>query len=204
MNFEGNIGPDGPAIFYRKSMFQINSLSCEKIVTDNNEKNNQSFIILDLKHKSSGKLLTVVCLHLKSKSENFQRRESQIKAILKSVAFHCSKYGDLTKHSMLFCGDFNGVPSEDFYKLITEDTVITNLKDAYSINVEEKEPTTIKVRNSKWIRRGIDYIFFSQANFKLCSYLALPTNNEIIEREGLPNQNYSSDHLSLVCDFKFI
>lgn len=199
LHASNNVGPDGSAIFYRKSMFQINNLSCEKIIT-NGVINSQILIILQLKHKLSGRIITVVCIHLKSKAENSAIREAQIHAILKAVALHCSGQ-DLNDHPILMCGDFNGEPFEKFYELITCDGVIKNLKDVYSVVADKKQPTTIKIRQSKWFKRAIDYIFFNQS-LEVCGFLELPNDNELIEREGLPNVLYSSDHFSLLCDFK--
>lgn len=177
-------------------------MSCEKVIV-NNEIHNQIFIILQLKHKKTGKVITVVCLHLKSKAQNHERREGQTRTILERVALHCSRE-NIHEHPIFMCGDFNGAPTEKFYQLIVEDERITNLKDAYSISVDKKESTSIKIRDSKFLRREIDYIFFNTKAIVLCGYLKLPVNDELIEKEGLPNAKYSSDHLSLVCDFKFI
>ncbi len=178
-------------------------MSCEKIIT-NGEINSQIFIILQLKHRPSGKLVTVVGVHLKSKEPNYEKRQHQIEEVLKAIKLHCSNLKDFDKHPLLLCGDFNGAPFEKFYQTITEDAELNHLVDAYSVNVKKKEPTTIKIRNGSMLRREIDYIFFNRAALQLQSLLELPHNDEIIERQGLPNLKYSSDHLSLVCDFKLI
>lgn len=177
-------------------------MSCEKIITEDGQVNNQSFSILELRHKPTGNLLTVVCIHLKSKKAHAEKRRAQIDFILKSVIVHCSKHKDLKSHPLIFCGDFNGQPYEAFYKLITENDQL-NLKDVYSQYVDKKEPTTIKCRESVWIKREIDYIFFTENSLQVLSYLELPKDEKLIEEQGLPNEKYSSDHLSLVCDFCF-
>ena len=198
----GNKGPDGTAIFYKLSLFRINSMICEKIIL-NDEINSQVFIVLQLLHKPSNKLITIVAVHLKSKIQNFEKREQQIKEILKAVKIHCSNL-NINDHPLIMCGDFNGAPFEKFYSHIINDGTLTNLKDAYSIIADKKEPTTIKIRNSEMLKREIDYIFFNQNSLKLSGYLDLPKNNELIKKVGLPNLQYSSDHLSLVCDFSFV
>ena len=197
-----NRGPDGTAIFYKLSLFRINSMICEKIILSD-EINSQVFIVLQLLHRLSKKLITIVAVHLKSKVENFERREQQIKEILKAVKLHCSNL-NINDHPLIICGDFNGAPFEKFYSNIINDETLTNLKDAYSIIADKKEPTTIKIRKSAMLKREIDYIFFNKNSLKLCGYLDLPKNNELIENIGLPNLQYSSDHLSLVCDFSFV
>jgi mRNA deadenylase 3'-5' endonuclease subunit Ccr4 len=203
-----NFGPDGCTIFYRLSKFQIVNMSCEKIFTDS-EINSQIFIILCLKHKQTGTLLTVVCLHLKAKESNHERRAKQISEILRTINTHLYAIdNDLNKHAVLVCGDFNGEPFEQFYDLMIKVSEL-GLKDAYSIIPSQfnqtliKEPTSIKYRNEDTqIRRAIDYVFFSEKKLQLTGYLELPINDPLINQQGLPNLAFSSDHLSLVCDFK--
>lgn len=200
---EPNYGPDGCAIFYRLSMFQINNLSCEKIIIEE-DIHPQVFIILQLKHKITNKLITIACLHLKSKSPNFEKREKQIKYILNAIKIHLKgAMIDISSHPILLCGDFNGEPFERFYELVTNDESCKNLVDAYTVaNNGIKEATTIKERDSKMIRRAIDYIFYNKLSIDLVGYLQLPKNNKLLDDNGIPNLEFSSDHLSLVCDFK--
>lgn len=176
-------------------------MSCEKIIL-NYQVCPQVFIILQLKDRLSSKILTIVCLHLKSKEKYFQKRKEQIEKILDALKIHLNGSGlNLDQHPILIVGDFNGEPFEDFYKLIVNDNELKNLKDAYFQN-EKKEPTTIKLRNNKeMIKRGIDYMFYNQNSLKLIGHLELPKDEKIIEEQGLPNLLYSSDHLSLISDF---
>ena len=50
LDFSDNIGPDGPAVFYRKSMFQIINMTCGEKVIVKQEINPQVFIIMQLEH----------------------------------------------------------------------------------------------------------------------------------------------------------
>lgn len=207
LDFETNFGPDGCAIFYRISKFQINNMSCEKIILDD-EICPQIYIIIQLKHLKTKKMITLVCLHLKSKVENYIRRENQMKEILKGIKIHLSgknkSFLNKSNHPILLCGDFNGENFENFYKLIVSDNQLPNLIDAYTVNNGKKEPTTIKLKFSDLQKRSIDYIFYNKTALKLINYLELPKNDILLEEQGLPNIKYSSDHLSLVCDFIFI
>jgi nocturnin len=212
LDFANNIGPDGPAIFFRKSMFQIVNMTCGEKLIINSEINPQVFIIAQLKHAPTGKSVYVVCLHLKSKAGNFARREAQIKIILDSIKVHLKGSSwmpkpewttELRSEPLIICGDFNGEPFEKFYDLIVRDGTL-NLIDAYTpTDGSPKQATTIKYRNNEMISRAIDYIFFDPNAFKVCGLLDLPQNDKTISEVGLPNLSYSSDHLSLVCDFKF-
>lgn len=202
---DSHVGPDGCAIFYRLSKFQPVNMSCEKIVI-NSEVNSQVFIILQLKHKQSGKCVTLVCLHLKSKIEYHEKRESQIKEVLASLKVHLrgSFENEIRDNCVILCGDFNGEPFEKFHDLIVNDGDLS-LKDAYSLVSIPKEATTIKIRgeDGQMLRRAIDYIFFTQMNLQLTEYLELPDGDLLINEQGLPNLAFPSDHLSLVASFKF-
>lgn len=204
LKFANNVGPDGQAVFYRKSMFQVNTFSCEKIITRGHV-NNQSMLIIDLKHKPSGNLLTLVCLHLKAFPDSAKVREYQAKFVLKAVARHCTGFNK-ENHPIIITGDLNGTPAESFYKLFTKDKVVKNLEDAYTVGVEgKKEPTIVFFDHmERKFSLEIDYVFYNRRNLELCGLLELPRNDELIEEEGLPNASYPSDHLSLVCDFKFL
>ena len=207
LSMENNVGPDGCAIFYRLAKFQVHNMSCEKIVV-NNEPNSQVFIVAQLKHVASGRLVSVCVLHLKSKVEWHEKREAQIKSVLDKVKAHLrgSTFGfSFQAHPLLMCGDFNGEPFENFYKCIVDDAAELGLKDAYTVAEASKEPTTIKMRHSTgtMLRRAIDYVFFNTNTLELLAYAKLPQPGSFIYEHGLPNLIYSSDHLSLVCDFKF-
>jgi nocturnin len=179
-------------------------MSCEKVITDG-ETDSQVFIILQLKHLTTNKQITVVAIHLKSKVEYHQKRHVQMKFILDRLKLHLDEsLFNVKTQGLLLCGDFNGEPFEPFYSVISNDREL-EVKDAYTFNGQVKEPTTIKLRssNAEMIKRGIDYIFYNSSVLELKSYLKLPKNDIVIEKEGLPNLAYPSDHLSLVCDFKF-
>jgi nocturnin len=204
LNMTPNWGPDGCVIFYKLAKFQIINMSCEKICTDG-EVHAQTFMIMHLKHRPTGQPLTVVCLHLKSKVANQERRTQQTGEILKSIMQHLHGINkDIASHSLVICGDFNGEPFERFHELLLAGVNELGLRDAYTHPGRPKEPTTIKYRSGTLLRRGIDYVFFAERNLKLTGYLELPPVNDLLINEhGLPNLAFSSDHLSLVCDFRF-
>lgn len=201
-----NVGPDGCAIFYKLSLFEPVNMSCEKIAI-NSELNSQIFIILQLRHKPTNKMITLVCLHLKSKESYHEKREAQIGEIMKSLKSHLSgSFEDgYQDQPVMLLGDFNGEPFEKFYDLIRNDQNLA-LTDAYTLPDGSKYPTTIKLRetSNKIIKRAIDYIFYTPSVLKLTEYLELPIDNDDLDKNGLPSLNFSSDHLSLVANFKFI
>ena len=179
-------------------------MSCEKVIIDN-EINSQVFIILELMHLQSRNLLTIVCLHLKADDMYSRKREKQMNFILNQLKMHLSGTSiNLKSHPILICGDFNGEPSENFYNLIVNDKSLANLVDAYTeLKNGDKDPTFIVLEDLKLVKKKIDYVFYNKKVLSLLSCLELPLNDEYLNEYGLPNLSYSSDHLSLVCDFKF-
>lgn len=180
-------------------------MSCEKVILDN-EINSQVFIIAKLMHKPSKNFLTLVCLHLKAEQSYYRKREKQMNYILDALKIHLSGYTtDKANHPILICGDFNGGPNETFYKLIVNDTALKNLVDAYTeLNNGNKEPTYIVIENSEKVEKKLDYVFYNKKALKLLACLELPLSDKLLNQYGLPNMSYSSDHFSLVCDFKFV
>lgn len=166
----------------------------------------QVFIILQLQHLQSKKILSVVCVHLKSKVQNSERRALQAEYMLKILKRHMftNQNSIDANRSIILCGDFNGEPFEKFYELIMNDSDI-KFDNAYIKCVDSNGkalPSTFKIREpTGLISRTIDYIFYTSSNLNLLQYLKLPDTDTL---EALPNIRYSSDHLSLVCDFEII
>jgi nocturnin len=198
-----NVGPDGCAIFYKANKFRIHNLHCENICV-NDVNHSQVFVVLQLEHLSSKKLLTIVCLHLKSKIPSANKRTEQMEYILKILKRHLNTVKDLDKHPIIVCGDFNGEPYEKFYSLIMSDDILS-FENSYigCVDSDGKDlPSTFKIREPNGlISRTIDYIFYTKKSLNLIQYLKLPNTNEI---DALPNLSYPSDHLSLCCDFELI
>lgn len=200
-----NVGPDGLAIFYKASKFLINNMKCDN-VRINGTNNSQVFIILQLKHKETNSLITLVCVHLKAK-KNPDVRRNQIEFILNNLKSHLSTIPSLNEHPIILCGDFNGEPSETFYEYITNFSDI-NFTDSYfsCLNAKnERRASTFKIRETTGlVARTIDYIFYTNSCLNLLSYLNLPDASDLDSNIGIPNLSYPSDHFSLVCDFELL
>lgn len=197
-------------------------MSCEKIFTDEAETkrtiNPQIFIVVQLKHIASGKHVSIVCIHLKSKEENEEKRWQQMEYVLGVLKEHVQASlrhaadGDMKKHPVIICGDFNGEPFERFYKCVVEMNEM-KLRDAYSVRPSSnnqveavpKQVTTVKLRHSYggMLKRAIDYVFYAVDCLQLTEVLELPLDDQFLREQGLPNLKYSSDHLALACGFRF-
>lgn len=182
-------------------------MSCEKLITEN-EINSQVYIMLNLVHIPTGNPILIVCTHLKAQTHHYERRRLQMNEILKSLRLHLAGDNNSpldSRYPVILTGDLNGEPDEEFHKSILNFPDLS-LRDAYTIISNGKKESTLRVKRENGMDKvAIDYLFFNTKSMDLLGYLELPDNSEkYINEHGLPNLTYSSDHLSLVCDFKFL
>ena len=143
------------------------------------------FIIIQLKHKFARKRVTIVCVHLKAFPEYADKRLEQMKFIMNVLKEHliCNQE-DILKQPVIMCGDFNGSSQEPFFNFI--------------LSQSDMKLNSVYLKNK---HAHVDYIFYTKSNssLELLSYL-----ERVQVNETLPSLTYPSDHLSLVCDFRFI
>ncbi|CAF1273436.1 unnamed protein product, partial [Didymodactylos carnosus] len=162
----------------------------------NGEKGNQVLPCLDLEHLPSHTNIVFIGIHLKAKKSFSHIRKEQTETILKFLHTHYS-----TSKNIIIAGDFNGEPSEDFYQILTYDKFSSAYKILLGNGRNEPEFTTWKFRPNDEQCHTIDYIFYKSTNIlQPLAYLTLPTKKEIGEN-GLPSEQYPSDHLALGIKF---
>jgi exonuclease III len=104
---------------------------------------------------------------------------------------------------VIICGDFNGDADEPFYSTVRN----AGFSSAYRTILNDKEPlfTTWKFREHNGIEeeqcRTIDYIFYKPKGFVPIAILKLPSKEDI-GVNGLPSNEYPSDHLAVEAIFK--
>ena len=197
---DGNNGPDGLAIFFRRSKLSL--LEIENKYLGNLEKgeSNQPITMCLLRSKKAGKNVCFAVTHFKAKKGFENLRAAQAKSCLKVIDQFRKKVD--YESAIIICGDFNGVPFEDFYQIIAGDPQ-SHLVSAYLKAVGDEPPyTTWKIRQDIETKHSIDYIWFSQELLDVVSYLQLPDDQEIPETR-FPSYSSPSDHLALCCDFVF-
>ncbi len=165
-------------------------------------KSNSPVVWIIVKDKNTDLKLGFFTTHLKAKEQYSKIRLGQVKhlaKVLDKLAPKCD--------AIICSGDFNGEPSEPFYKVMTEQS---RMKSSYkSVLSGEPNWTTWKIRpgignrNSE-ARRCIDYVFYRKSDpnndgFDLdpVQILDLPHSLEN-DKDKLPRNDYPSDHLSLV------
>ena len=213
---DGNLGPDGCAVFWRESLFRLKSREDLVLRNDADEETNQVALLVWLEgvrgSSMEGKTLLLAATHLKAKAQcgdiRFQQGKFLERELLKRTADGAGSTGSV---SLIVCGDFNDDPDSKVIDVMKSSKLARS--SAYtrmSPSGQEEPPyTTWKVRSGKGPGAGqvqqchtIDYVFYTPANTRCLQLLQFPTEDEL--KPGfLPSFAYPSDHLSLVADFVF-
>ena len=149
--------------------------------------------MLELKHKLSSIDIILIGTHLKAGKSFSNVRTNQIEAIIQYLNEYYSK-----RAHVIISGDFNGQSDEPFYDIVRK----ANFSSAYRTVFNDNEPmfTTWKFRENDGIEvehcRTVDYIFYKPEGFSPIAALKLPSKEEI-GSNGLPSNEYPSDHLAL-------
>ncbi|XP_005101077.1 nocturnin [Aplysia californica] len=203
---ENNSGPDGCAVFWRKSHFSLTSYENVVLRDDREKETNQVALLCWLRGlygSSKGKDILVVATHLKSKKGYSELRYQQGKFLERELMKQAQG------KPVVLCGDFNAEPEEKVIQVIKSSKL--QLMSTYTLlspSGAEPEYTTWKVRSGKHGEtmeescHTIDYVFVTRNNSKCVKLLQFPTGAEL--GDGfLPSFSYPSDHLSLVADLVF-
>ncbi|XP_028272594.1 nocturnin isoform X3 [Parambassis ranga] len=207
LDVEQNNGPDGCALFYRRSRFSLQAtahlrLSAMMLPT------NQVAIVQTLNCRMTGRWLCVAVTHLKARSGWERLRSAQGADLLQNLRSITSRGGSQTEAMgavpLVVCGDFNAEPSEDVYRRFSSSPL--GLNSAYKLlsSDGQTEPayTTWKIRPSGESCSTLDYIWYTHDALSVESLLDIPTEEQI-GPDRLPSYHYPSDHLSLLCDVSF-
>jgi len=183
-----NNGPDGCAIFYKTSQFQLDKSASHTLSVWGVE-SNQVILSLLLTHIKTGQEVCVATTHLKARTGDIltSMRNEQGKDILGWLQ------EIRRERPVILTGDFNADPAEPVYNTITGDNHLP-LVSAY----EEQEFTTWKIRETGEEKKVLDYIFHSP-QLESVATLNMPSEEQVgVDR--LPSLAFPSDHLSLVSD----
>ncbi|XP_054483623.1 nocturnin [Anoplopoma fimbria] len=210
LDVEQNNGPDGCALFYRRSRFSLQAtahlrLSAMMLPT------NQVAIVQTLTCQVTGRRLCVAVTHLKARSGWERLRSAQGADLLQSLRSITSQGGGCGQSKaasdavpLVVCGDFNAEPSEDVYRRFSSSAL--GLNSAYKLlsSDGQTEPayTTWKIRPSGESCSTLDYIWYTHDALSVQCLLDIPTEEQI-GPDRLPSYHYPSDHLSLLCDVSF-
>ncbi|KAM3842721.1 nocturnin [Diretmus argenteus] len=206
LDVEKNNGPDGCALFYRRSRFSLLAtahlrLSAMMLPT------NQVAIVQTLRCRATGQRLCVAVTHLKARSGWERLRSAQgadLLQNLRNITSRSRSEDSAEAVPLIVCGDFNAEPSEDVYRRFRSSPL--GLDSAYKLlsSDGQVEPayTTWKIRPSGESCSTLDYIWYTHDALSVETLLDLPTEEQI-GPDRLPSYHYPSDHLSLLCDLSF-
>lgn len=212
LDVEQNNGPDGCALFYRRSRFSLQAtshlrLSAMMLPT------NQVAIVQTLTCTATGRQFCVAVTHLKARSGWERLRSAQgadllqrLRSITSQGAAAAASQDRATPGGipLVVCGDFNAEPREEVYRRFSSSPL--GLNSAYKLlsSDGQTEPayTTWKIRPSGESCSTLDYIWYSHDTLSVDGLLDIPTEEQI-GPDRLPSYHYPSDHLSLVCDLSF-
>ncbi|CAD8086794.1 unnamed protein product [Paramecium primaurelia] len=163
---------DGILIAYRKNL-KLQSVNIIPFL-ENNKVSNQFFIKVDFLD------FVLIVTHLKAKTDFEKIRRNQLEQINKQ----------LKEDKIILCGDFNTQPQLEAVSNFIE---ISGMK-CTNITV----PTTSKNRGK--LETNIkDYIFYKGVHLKQSQ--VGPTDGVEINENGLPSQQFPSDHIFLIGEF---
>ena len=152
-----------------------------------------------MRSKESGQEVVVATTHLKAKLEPLRSsfRTEQSRDILGWL--------DTVRggRPVILTGDFNGLPSEQFYANLTQSTTVP-LVSSYKVTGEGKiDYTTWKIRQSGEQKHVLDYILHTPGQLETVRTLEIPDGDQIGEAR-LPSAQFASDHMSLVADISLL
>ena len=107
---------------------------------------------------------------------------------------------------VILTGDLNGLPSEQFYSVLTGSSFLP-LVSSYRVREENSseggrmvEYTTWKIREEQGEQKHIiDYILHTPGQLLTINTLDVPGRDQLGE-DRLPSPQFPSDHVSLVAD----
>ncbi|XP_058062278.1 nocturnin-like isoform X3 [Anopheles bellator] len=215
----GNNGPDGCAVFYRKDRLEmVNHFT--RVLEVWRVQSNQVAIAAVLRTRDTHQELCVTTTHLKARKGALlsKLRNEQGKDLLHFID------GVAQHRPVILCGDFNAEPIEPIYSTVLNhrplglasayaDLLASESQDENNQNAAnaggrvqisaacEPSYTTWKIREEGEVCHTIDYVFYSKDKLTVKNCLMFPSGEEIgIDRT--PSFQYPSDHFSLVCDIE--
>ncbi|GMM33999.1 CCR4-NOT core exoribonuclease subunit [Saccharomycopsis crataegensis] len=182
-------------------------------------------IISYLEHVETKKRVIVVNTHLHWDPAFNDVKTLQVAVLLEELQTLCKKYSksnnfkDALSVPILICGDFNSQIHSAVYQLLSNGTCVDHpdfrgvdygkftdegfnhpfqFKSAYS-NMGELPFTNF----TPTFTEVIDYIWYNSQSVDVKGMLGKIPSDYLEDLIGFPDQNFPSDHVSLMCEMKF-
>lgn len=226
------IGPDiGNVIFFKKNKFSLlakHDIEFERVLWKECKRDlsvrsmlmghPQVAIFLHLRHTQSGNGVFIATTHICSDYQAPYIQMRQVRACLSELQ-RCNK----NKVPIVLAGDFNTQPSTPIYHFLSKGYVPryhqTELQGSLRTpkNVDFHHDIGLSSAYAKVIGREprctnathefegtLDYLWYSKKSLRPTAVLDIPSLVVLKEEVGLPSKRFPSDHLPLVCKFKFL
>jgi len=226
-------GPDiGNAIFFNKEKFSVHSrhaVEFERVLWKECKKDNSARAMLAYGHPQvavfgcfthipSGKNVTIATTHICSDYHAPYIQMRQVRACLNELQ-KCNKQ----KAPLVLAGDFNAQPESPVYQFLAtghapkfqpqhhhksspvpshsfEFHHEVGLASAYA-KILGQEPRCTNL--TREFEGTLDYLWYTKKSLRPVAILDIPSYSCLKEEIGLPSKKFPSDHLPLLCKFKF-
>eukprot|EP00033_Pygsuia_biforma_P003354 GCRY01003675.1.p1 GENE.GCRY01003675.1~~GCRY01003675.1.p1 ORF type:complete len:606 (+),score=138.05 GCRY01003675.1:229-2046(+) len=176
-------------------------------------------IICVLEKLSSNQRIVIANTHLHWNPEYADVKLWQAVLLIDYLSSHIKTGGRWEGLPLVLCGDFNSTPGSPVYQLLTQGYVSPKVEELsrYSYGTLSRKGYQYSTRlQSIWATMGeppftnytidfagvLDYVFFTQDSIMLQGLLG-PVNLEAVP-DGIPNWQFPSDHLPLVCELELL
>ncbi|KAL1513901.1 hypothetical protein ABEB36_003240 [Hypothenemus hampei] len=137
---------------------------------------------------------------------------------LENVASEIEKRYEGKRVSLIFCGDFNSVPSCGIYQLYTTGSLPGNFQDYSSnkdeaiVNIDIKQPfhlgsacgTPSYTNFTVGFADCLDYIFYDKSKLTVSQVVPFPSEEQLKQHSAIPSIVSPSDHIALISDLKWL
>ena len=203
-------GREGPAIFYLKDKFLNYEEDVKVHVLKLDEKTFGIFLALKLKFPLPGvdQTVNIVCAHLKAKEEfeNYRKLQAEELHCFMTRFYQCNTPSQI-KGTLIIAADANCEIDSPANIILRKDlhSAYTDVFNNETGKEKDKFVTTSKNRTeSGLVKREIDFIFYDPRHLAISGVQQMPEGILSSLTNGLPSQNYPSDHVALCAEFRFI
>ncbi|KAF2895426.1 hypothetical protein ILUMI_10748 [Ignelater luminosus] len=236
---KGNRISEGLACFYNSNRFKLleskqlvfsaeirsnvlfrqkwNLIRQSDVIKDCFVKQPTSLQVTILKSKELNEIIIVANTHLYYHSEANDIRLLQASIATDYLKHVFNRYKRSSKGmriSVIFCGDFNSVPTSAVFNFfsrgvvqhtfeIDEETLIRNICLNHPFRFGSACGTPDYTNYTGDFKGCLDYIFYDENSFKVAGCIPFLEETILSEKTALPNEVFPSDHIALVANLEF-
>lgn len=186
--------PLGIMLIYNRYKFKV--INTYKYLLANSESKSFALCAILQENAQPYNIFCVIITHLIAWDKNEHIRVKQVYNLFNNIKNDKNLY-NLKVNKYILCGDFNANPENECVNIIMNNC----FKSVFDYDKNDQNYTIVIDTLDEGLKKlKYDYIFTTD-NIKVCDKY-LPVQYLDFEN-GMPNQNFPSDHLFLKFDFKF-